>query len=269
MRHPYFDLPRPIVFGHRGACGERPENTLVSFQRALDQGAQILETDVHLSADGQVVIHHDAELARTTGAAGTLRERTLAELRCLDAGHGFSPDAGRSHPFRGQGIRIPSLLEAFEAFPGVRFNVELKSADPRLARDTVQLVREAKREEITLLAAAEDPVMAQLRTELARSDTRAAVGAAVGDVTAFVRAALEDGPPPPEPMALQIPPDFAGQPLVTRELVDFAHRHDVQVHVWTVNEEAEMRRLLELGVDGVMSDFPARLRRVVDAQREV
>jgi glycerophosphoryl diester phosphodiesterase len=92
------------------------------------------------------------------------------------------------------------------------------------------------------------------------------MGASVGDVLGFVRAALAEGEPPAEPMALQIPPRFGGRPLVTPELVAFAHRHDVQVHVWTVNEEAEMERLLDLGVDGVMSDFPGRLRAVVDAR---
>jgi glycerophosphoryl diester phosphodiesterase len=85
-------------------------------------------------------------------------------------------------------------------------------------------------------------------------------------VLGYVRAALGEGAPPAWPMALQIPPSFAGKPLVTPELVAFAHAHDVQVHVWTVNEEAEMKRLLDLGVDGVMSDFPGRLRAVVDAR---
>ena len=91
-----------------------------------------------------------------------------------------------------------------------------------------------------------------------------AMGASVGDVVAFVEAARSGSAPPPEPMALQVPPTFAGRPLVTPELVGFAHRHGVQIHVWTVNETDEMRRLLELGVDGLMSDFPGRLRRVVD-----
>ncbi len=260
MRHPYFDVPRPIAIGHRGAGGERPENTLASFERALAVGAQILETDVRRTRDGEVVVLHDAEVSRTTDGAGLASELTLAELQRLDAGHRFTLDDGRSFPWRGCGIRIPTLAEAFAAFPSARFNIELKANDELLVARTLALVAATGREATTLLAAAEDDTMSALRAALARSNLRPALGASVGDVLGFIRAALAGAAPPPEPMALQIPTTFAGQPLVTRELVAFAHQHDVQVHVWTVNDPAEMRRLLALGVDGIVSDFPSRVR---------
>jgi len=264
MRHPYFDLPTPIVIGHRGASGELPENTLAAFERALSQGAVMLETDAHLSRDGEVVLSHDPRVDRTTEGSGALEDYTLAELQRLDAGHRFSPDRGASFPHRGQGIRIPSLREVFERFPGIRFNIEIKQNSLPLIDATLRIVAEAKRAETTLLAAAEDDTMSALRARLAETGLRPAMGAALGDVVAFVRAAAAGEAPPPEPMALQIPPSFAGNPLVTAELVEFAHRHDVQVHVWTINDENEMRSLLDRGVDGVMSDFPALLRKVVD-----
>jgi glycerophosphoryl diester phosphodiesterase len=143
----------------------------------------------------------------------------------------------------------------------------VKTNDPRLVEAVVRLVADHEREGLTLLAAEKDDTMAAVRAELARRGVAAALGASVGDVLGFVRAALGEGAPPKEPMALQIPPSFAGRPLVTRALVDFAHRHDVQVHVWTINDEDEMRRLLAEGVDGIMSDFPGRLRAVVDEAR--
>jgi glycerophosphoryl diester phosphodiesterase len=264
VRHPYFALTRPIVFGHRGASGEAPENTLESFARALAEGADALETDVHVTRDGEVVIAHDPDVSRTTDGAGRIAELTRAELARLDAGHRFSPNGGESHPYRGRGIRIPALREVFEALPGARFNIELKVNDPRLVSGVVRLVADHGRADRTLLAAAEDDTLAAVRAELARQGVATALGASVGDVLAYVRAALGEGAPPAWPMALQIPPSFAGKPLVTPELVAFAHAHDVQVHVWTVNEEAEMRRLLDLDVDGLMSDFPGRLRAVVD-----
>jgi glycerophosphoryl diester phosphodiesterase len=266
MRHPYFDLPTPIVIGHRGASGELPENTLAAFERALSQGAVMLETDAHLSRDGEVVLSHDPQLDRTTEGSGAIEEYTLAELQRLDAGHRFSPDRGASFPHRGQGIRIPTLREVFERFPGIRFNIEIKQNSLPLIDATVRIVAEAKRAETTLLAAAEDDTMSALRARLAETELRPAMGAAVGDVVGFARAAAAGEAPPPEPMALQIPPTFAGNPLVTTEFVEFAHCHDVQVHVWTINDEDEMRRLLDLGVDGLMSDFPALLRKVVDAR---
>jgi glycerophosphoryl diester phosphodiesterase len=156
------------------------------------------------------------------------------------------------------------LREVFDRFPGIRFNIEVKRNSPALIDATVRIVAEAGREETTLLAAEEDDTMSALRARLAETGLRPAVGASVGDVVRFVRAAADGAAPPPEPMALQIPPSFAGHPLVTEELVDFAHRHGVQIHVWTINEVEEMRRLLDLGVDGVMSDFPGLLREVVD-----
>lgn len=266
MRHPYFDLPRPIPVGHRGASGELPENTLPAFARALEQGARILETDVRPTADGVAVIFHDAQLDRTTDASGPIASHTLEALRRVDAGHRFSPDGGRSFPARGSGIRIPTLEEAFAAFPEARFNIEVKAGDAAFMERVVKLVAGAGREDRTLLTAADDATMKILRDVLGRTGVAVAMGASTGDCVAFVQAAAGGGPPPAEPMALQVPTHFAGEPLVTPELVSFAHAHDVQVHVWTVNEREEIEHLLALGVDAVMSDFPARVVEAIAAR---
>ncbi|HYB13026.1 MAG TPA: glycerophosphodiester phosphodiesterase [Myxococcota bacterium] len=260
MPHLYFEVPRPIVIGHRGAAGERPENTLASFARGLEAGAAILESDLHLTRDGVVVMAHDATVDRTTNGSGALCALTSTELSKLDAGYRFSPDGGRSFPFRGQGLRIPTLEEGFQAFPNVRFNLELKLDEPALVERTVALVEREGRAAITLLTAEGDALMARLRAHLRARGVAVAVGAAAGDVLHFVRAALDARPPPPEPMALQVPASFAGRPLVTRELVAHAHAYGVQVHVWTVNDPPEMERLLDLGVDGLVTDFPERMR---------
>lgn len=266
MVHPFFELPRPIVFGHRGASGERPENTLVSFERALEQGADVLETDVHLTSDGEVVVLHDANLARTTGVARDVSAVSWAELSELDAGHGFVRADG-STPFRDSGVRVPRLAELLERFPRVRLNIELKRTEPRLVHAVLDLLAEHAREAITLLAAESDETMRLLRSAVRERASGVALGASVGDVLGFVRAALDGARPPAGPMALQIPPEFLGEPFVTPELIAHAHAHGVQIHVWTINDEGEMRRLLALGVDGVMSDYPGRLRGVVDAWR--
>lgn len=262
MRHPFFDVPVPTVIGHRGASGEQPENTMAAFERAVAQGAVILETDVHLTRDGALVLFHDDTLERTTDGRGRIADHTLAELQRLDAGFRFSPPGG-GHPERGKGHRIPLLEDALRAFPQVRFNVEIKERDEALIAGAVELVLRLRREDTVLLAAASNDTMDDLRAHLAATGARPAVGASAGDVLACVRAALDRKPPPPGPMALQVPPDFGGRPLVTRELVAYAHVHGIAVHVWTINETAEMERLLDLGVDGVMSDFPGRLAEVV------
>ncbi len=266
--HPFFVKPlrRPLVFGHRGASGRLPENTLASFRLALEEGADVLETDVHLTRDGQVVVAHDDDLERMSDGRGPLAAHTFAELRRLDAGHGFTLDDGASFPERGRGHRIPLLAEVFETFPQVRFNIELKQADPALARAVVALVRETDRAPRTLLTAGEDAAMATLRAEIARAGLQPALGASSGEIAAFIHAVLQGAPPPPGLQALQVPPAFSGQPLVTESFVAHAHAHELQVHVWTINREAEMTRLIELGVDGVMSDFPGRLRALLDAR---
>jgi len=259
MPHPYFDLPRPVVIGHRGAAGERPENTLPSFARALEQGAAILESDVHPTRDGAIVMFHDDMLERTTDGAGPISQQRLADLSRLDAGHGFSPDGGRSFPYRGQGIRIPTLEEAFRAFPGARFNLELKEGPPGFVDAVLDLLVAARRVETTLLAAEKDAIMGEIRARAEARGIDVATSASTGDALRFVRAAVDGVAPAPGPLALQVPAGFAGRPLVTEAFVRHAHAHGLEVHVWTINEPAEMERLLALGVDGLVTDFPGRL----------
>lgn len=265
MRHPFFDLETPIVIGHRGSSGEAPENSLPAFARALEQGAAILETDVHATRDGVVVVYHDERVDRTTDGAGEIAGLDFAAIRRLDAGYEFSPDGGRTFPYRGCGLRIATLAEAFEAYPEARFNIEIKRDDPALVDGTIRAVAEAGRAERTLLTAGDDRAMVRLRRRLVETGLAPAIGASTGEVLGFVRAATQGGAPPSGPMALQIPTEFSGRPLATPALIAFAHAHDVQVHVWTINDPGEMRRLLDLGVDGIMSDYPGLLCEVIRA----
>jgi glycerophosphoryl diester phosphodiesterase len=255
--HPYFDTPRPQLFGHRGASGEAPENTRVSFERALAQGVPYLEMDCHATADGEIVIHHDDTLDRTSDASGPIRARTFAELERVDAGYGFSPDGGRTHPFRGRGVRVPRLVEVLTAFPEARINLEVKQAEPPIAEEVVRLIHRAKAEQRVLLAAEDEAILAELRA----LDPATALGSSLEDVVAFVRAGAEGRLREfrPRGHALQVPSHALGQALVTRDFVARAHDRGLFVHVWTINEPDEMRELLALGVDGLMSDFPARL----------
>jgi glycerophosphoryl diester phosphodiesterase len=262
VTHPFFAVPRPTVIGHRGCAGEVPENTLASFEAGLAAGAHVLESDVHLTRDGVPVLIHDDDVARVSDGSGPVGAHALAQLARLDAGHRFSPDGGRSHPWRGRGLRIPTLAEALAAFPGARFNLELKEDVPGIVERSVEVVASAGRAPLTLLTAALPALMARIHAHLDASGVDAARGASEADVLAFVRAALDGVAPPAGPMALQVPASHAGAPLVTAPFVRHAHAHGIAVHVWTINEPDEMRRLLALGVDGIVSDFPRRLARV-------
>lgn len=267
MGHPFFDVEHPIVIGHRGCAGEFPENTLASFEAALAQGAAILESDVHVTRDGHPVLLHDPTLERTCGVAHAAAALSLAEIRALDAGQGFRDPAGQ-RPFAGRGHRVAILEEAFAAFPEARFNLELKCGGEAVAAKVLELVERFERADRTLLTSGEDDIMGGLRRALARSRARPALGASVGDVLAVIRSAQSGAAMPPGVMALQIPTSFAGQPLVTRALVDHAHAHGVEVHVWTINERPEIEALLALGVDGIVTDFPGRMVRwLADGRR--
>jgi len=265
MRHPYFDVATPTVIGHRGSAGDAPENTLAAFALGLSTGAAILESDVHLTRDGVPVLIHDGVVDRTTDGRGRVADHTLEELHSLDAGHRFSADGGRTHPFRGRGLRIPTLAEALATFPDARFNLELKEGLPGLVAGCLERIEEAGSTSRTLLTAGDDALMKELRAAAARRGASVALGASAGEVASFLHSAIERRRPDPGPMALQVPREFAGRTLVTREFVEHAHAHGLVVHVWTIDEPEEMRALLALGVDGIVTDFPARLAAVIGA----
>lgn len=265
VSHPFFALPRPFAIGHRGCAGVVPENTLASFARGLADGAVVLETDVHLTRDGVPVLIHDDDVARVSDGRGPVRDFAFADLQRLDAGHRFAAPDGAT-PFRGAGHRIPSLAEALDALPGARFNLELKEDLPGIVERTLGVIREAKRGERTLVTAAGDALYQRIRDTVAREKSDVALGASAGDVARFAVATSRGEAPPTGPMAFQVPPEFAGQPLVTEAFVSAAHEHGVQVHVWTINDPDEIAALLDLGVDAIVSDHPARVVQVI-AQR--
>lgn len=261
----YFALPRPRVFGHRGAAGVAPENTLPSFALAAALGADYLELDVHATRDGTVVVLHDASLERTTDGAGPIAACTWSEVAALDAGYRFTYD-GRTFPYRGQAIRVPTLASVLEAFPRHRFNIEIKQAAAGMVDEVVALLERTGAAERSLLAAENDAIMQEIRHV---AGDRIATGMCVADVVAFVdRAQRSDWSGyAPAGRALQIPPRFEDIELITRPHVEAAHRFGCEVHAWTINEPAEIERLLDLGVDGIMSDLPGLVAAAVARRR--
>jgi glycerophosphoryl diester phosphodiesterase len=258
MPHPFFDAERPLVIGHRGAAGTHPENTLASFAAALEQGAQIIESDIHVTRDGVPILLHDPKVDRVTEARGAAADLLWEELRTFDAGFRFE-DASGAFPARASGHHIPSLEEAFQRFPEARFNLEIKCDDDAAIQTTLDLIENFKRSERTLLAAGEDEIMRKLRSALPNHPAEPATGASLGEIVEAVTSALGGGEMPPGVMALQIPPEFAGSPLATVELISHSHAHQVEVHVWTINALPEIELLLSRGADGIITDYPARM----------
>lgn len=263
---PFLALPRPWLVAHRGGGGLAPENTLPAFDRALELGASCLELDVRRSSDGAVVVFHDETTERVTGERGTVEERTAGELARLDAGFTFSPDGGRTFPFRGQGVRIPTLAELLERSPRARLNIEAKAADPRLAQALVSTIAAAGAVERVCIGSADDDQGERLRALLpdachflpARAARRHVLAALAGTGAWLCPLGWD---------CAELPHRTAGITVVTRRLVRHFHALEMPVFVWTVDEEAEMRDLLAAGVDGIMTDRPDLLARVLAERR--
>ena len=259
----YLALPRPWLVAHRGGARLAPENTLPAFARAARLGADAFELDVHLTRDGEVVVFHDDETTRLTGAPGTIEQRTLAEVRALDAGFGFTEDAGRSFPWRGRGVAPPSLRELLAAYPSMRMNIEAKSADPALARALVHVIREAGAGDRVCLGSQHDEQGERIRRLLPEACHFLPEGPATCHVMA-ARAPGSSGCPRGWDVAdLPYRVDGIDLVLLDRATIDHLHREGLAVFAWTVDEEQDMRRLLADGVDGIMTDRPDVLAAVL------
>jgi glycerophosphoryl diester phosphodiesterase len=257
----YLDGPRPRLFAHRGASGVCPENTLEAFAEGLAGGADRLELDVHPTRDGHVVVFHDHDLSRTTEACGPVHERTLDDLKQLDAGYCFTDDRG-NHSFRGKGVRIPTLVEVLDAFPDTPLNIEVKHDDGSTIENFFDVLDGRRARERVLAAAFEDAIIRRLRQVAPDAVTSLSAGEVFEFYACCMNGSSDSYVPPGK--ALQVPPSHDGIEVVSPAFVRFAHEHDMEVHVWTINDEHEIERLLDLGVDGIMTDHPARARAVFE-----
>lgn len=249
---PFLTHEHPLRFAHRGSRVLWPENTMVAFQGAVDLGYRYIETDVRLSRDGRVVIFHDHTLERLTDGEGKFHERGWDDLRRLDAAYRFDPDGG--FPLRGTGVTMPLLEEVAAAFPDQLFNIDLKQ--PGTSEQIADEVRRLRIEDRVLIGSFHDRRIRAFR--------RAGPGVATSAGPAEVARTLVRRPHPGTGAdAYQVPERGAGLRVVTRRFVDRAHAADKQVHVWTVNDPADMQRLLDLGVDGIVTDRPDLLNEVV------
>jgi glycerophosphoryl diester phosphodiesterase len=250
--HPFLAQPTPLSFAHRGGDEVAPENSLSAFQAATDIGFRILETDVHLSADGAVVATHDEDLMRVAGHPGRISELTLDEIRAVRVG-GTEP--------------IPLLEELLGHFPSSFFNIDPKS--DQVVQPLISILRRHDAMDRVCIGTFSDERIARIRAEFGSAVCTAAGPAETRRFLIRSRAPgaarrARTGSVPFQ--CLQIPPRHRSVALVTPGLLRLAQKSAVQVHVWTVNEEAEMVRLLDLGVDGLMTDRPSVLKGVLEAR---
>ncbi|MFD9496226.1 glycerophosphodiester phosphodiesterase [Streptomyces sp. NPDC060005] len=245
IRHPYLDHPGPIPFAHRGGSADGLENTLTQFRRAVDAGYRYIETDVHATADGRLVAFHDVTLDRVTDGAGRISDLPWEDVR-------HARVAG-SEP-------VPLFEELLDTFPEVRWNVDVK-AEPALLPLLDLIGRTDAWDRVCVGSFSEARVVRAQHLagpRLATSfGTRGVLNLRLRSwgVPAAVRRSA---------IAAQVPEAQSGVPVVDRRFVRAAHARGLQVHVWTVNEPQRMHRLLDLGVDGIMTDHIDTLRKVLE-----
>lgn len=242
---------RPQVIAHRGGAALAPENTMPAFEQGLALGADGVELDVHLSRDGVVVVHHDPAVERTTDGSGPVAGHTAAELGALDAGYRFGRDG--LFPFRGLGIGVPTLGEVLARFPHAHLLVELKTGESRLAAAVVHEIRAAQARDRVTIGSFHQGALDAVR----QLDPTLRTGADMDDIKAEVTSALfGSGQRQPAFHSFQVPEVYAGNRIVTPEFITRVHGAGVAVIVWTVDQEADILRLLNWGVDGIITDRP-------------
>jgi len=264
---------RVIAYAHQGGAKEAPSSTLYAIRRALEHGATGIELDVHATRDGQLVVCHDPTLDRTTNSTGDIAAVSLEDLRGLDNAYWFRPgeDAVRGYPaedyvLRGRApgdceLRVAALSDVLEAFPGVVLNLDIKRSAPDVEayeEALARLLRDYGREDDVIVASFLDAATDSFSSYAPGIGISAGTGAS----TEFYRR-LRSGQPPQDDIgryvALQVPSRFGSVAVVDERFVDAAHSSGLAVHVWTIDEPEEMERLVELGVDGIISDKPTVL----------
>ncbi len=254
--HPYYakDLNYPLVIAHQGGDGLWPGDTLFAYQNAVKLGVDVLEMDIHITKDGVLVLMHDETVDRTTNGTGEIESMTLDELKQLDAGYDWTPDEGKTFPFRGQGIKITALEEIFQSFPDMHMTIEIKKSNASMIKPFCELIRKYNMQDKVLVASFYDDKMKEFRREC----PEVATSSAKNETTIFV---LLTKPflgslYSPKFYSLQVPERSSGITVMTASFVKAAHERNLAVEPWTINDAETMRTFISWGVDGIITDRP-------------
>jgi glycerophosphoryl diester phosphodiesterase len=240
----------PIIFGHRGACALAPENTIASFKLAVEHGADFIELDAKLSSDGEVMVIHDQTVDRTTNGTGRVNQLTLAQLKALDAGSKFNKK------FAGE--KIPTLDEVFKTVGKQIFvNVELTnytSKNDDLVKKVVAVVKANKMEDRVLFSSFLPRNLVKAHELLPQAPVAILCLEAIPGIFSRSFALMKISPNIVHPFLMDV-----NSRSVTKE-----HKRGRRVHAWTVNADADIRRMVKVGVDGIFTDDPLKARKILN-----
>jgi glycerophosphoryl diester phosphodiesterase len=245
------------IMSKKAADASWPGNTMFAFQHAVEMGVDIIETDMRQTKDGVLVISHDESVDGKSNGVGHVSDLTFAELQTLDAAYNWSPEEGPTFPYRGQGITYVSVEDVFKAFPDMRFNIDMKQSDPPIYAAFCDLIRKYNMQDKVVAASFSHQNITEFRklcpevtTSADESDTR---------VFVFMNFAYLGHWFSPAFNVFQVPTESGGIPVTTAHFIRAAHDRNVRVDVWTIDDPLEMQRLLDMGVDGIITDRPDRL----------
>ncbi len=261
MREPFLD-PIPRVVAHRGDSHNYPENTLEAFTSAVRMGIDVIETDVHITRDNHVVIWHDPTLERNTDGSGKVEDYTLSELKRLDAGYTFTNDGGKSYPFRGKKVRLATLDEALQTCPHQRFNIDLKSKDPRIVDAFNAIIESHQAEDRVLCASFHLSNLQAMRKKNPRILTSVTTLEVLPLLLQQKLGILPKHIVMDRTLVFQVPVKQWGIQVITERFIKTFHERGAIIQVWTINDENQMRSLFSMGVDTIMTDDPATVIRV-------
>ena len=244
----------PLVIAHADdiGLGIAPGDTLIFLEMAAEMGVDILEMNVHLTKDGHVVLIHDDTVDDTTNGSGRIKDMTLEEIKALEVGVYWTQDSGVSYPYRGAGVRVPTLEEVFSAFPDHPMNIEIKADSEELAIALCELIESYSMTKRVLVASSKDMAMREFREVcplVATSADRSEVTQAVLLGYAFLQ-----NPVQPAYQAFQVPERDSGITIMRPSFLQSAQRRNLQVHVWTIDSREEMLRYIDMGVDGILTN---------------
>ena len=267
-KHPFFaqfdESQYPLIIAHADDSGDGlwPGSTMLFLENSAAMGVDILELDVHMTRDGHLIVMHDDTVDRTTNGTGKISELTLAEIRDLEVGVNWTQDEGQSYPYRGEGLQVPMLEEVFERFPDYPMNIEIKQEEPSMVEPFCALIREYDMQEKVLVPSFSDKAMAEFRAAC----PEVATAGSSSEVRNFVilNFALLSNLLSLEYEAFQVPQSSSGIPVVIPSFINTAHDRNLQVHVWTINDPSTMQHLIDIGVDGIMTDRPDILQELLE-----
>lgn len=239
---------------HRGGEGRWPSNTLFAFEQAVKLGVDSLEMDLQRTADGVLVVRHDPFVETTTDGSGFIHDFNLIDLKKLDAGYTWTEDGGQTFPYRGRGITIPMLEEVFQACPGMQLNIDIKPGEPEVVHQFCELLHSFGRLEKVTVGSFHDNQLRLFRKLCPQTPT--AAGVAETRTFFLLSRLFLDRLYQPQAQAFQIPEYAGALHVATPHFIRAAHAQGIPVHIWTVNEKADMLRLIDWGVDGIMTDYP-------------